>query len=287
MKKLLTTLFFFALIPFVTSAYTSPGSPQGFVNDFAKVLSPADVQSLEAKLVALEQATGAEVAVVTIATHGDDETIETYAEKLFQEWGIGKEKQDTGLLLIVAIDDREVRIETGYGLEGAVTDIQSGNIIRNVMVPAFKNGAYAEGIIGAVNALDGVIRKSPEAAQYSQEPKKGSVSFEPFIFVFLFLFNAIAHILGKSKSWWLGGVLGAFFGAIVGMIWGFVTTGFIAIGVLTVLGLALDYFVSHRPPGSRGHGGWPMIFGGGKHGGGGFGGFGGGSSGGGGASGRW
>src|SRR3989344_4385276 len=100
-------------------------NPIGHANDFAQILQPETVTSLEQTLADFEARTGSEIAIVTIDTHGLDETIETYAEKLFQQWGIGKEKQDNGLLLLIARDDREMRIEVGYGLEPIITDIES------------------------------------------------------------------------------------------------------------------------------------------------------------------
>ena len=293
-RKIYLTSFLTLLIPLSVFAYTSPGKPTGFVNDFAKVLSVQEKQDIEAKLISLNRELSVEIAAVTIPALGD-ETIETYAVKLFQEWGIGGKEKDTGLLILVAPNDRQVRIEVGYGLEGAVTDIQSGNIIRTVMTPAFKEGKYGAGISGAVDALDLIITKSPEAAQYSvlaqtkpTNPFSG-ISFQWGAFIVIIFFNIFARILGKSKSWWLGGVLGAIAGAIIGVIFGFFYAGLIGIIVLTILGLIFDFIVSKNPPGSgRGGGFWPIFLGGGRGGSsGGFGGFGGGMSGGGGASGRF
>ncbi len=295
MKKATFILLGLLIFPISLLAYVSPGKPTGYTNDFANVLSAQEKQEIEQKLLTVNRGSGFEIAVVTVASIGD-ETVETYAEKLFQEWGIGNEKIDTGLLLLVAITERSVRIETGYGAEGAVTDIQAGNIIRSVITPAFQQGNYGAGISGAVDALNAIITGSPEAAQYSIEQSGTGNPFsgwdiDPFALVFfaLFILNVFAKILGKTKSWWLGGVIGAFIGTIIGFIWGFISIGIISIIVLTILGLVFDFIVSKRPPGSDGHGGfWPIFFGGG-HGGssGGFGGFGGGMSGGGGASGRW
>jgi uncharacterized protein len=287
----------FSLLLTPAHAYTSPGSPRGFVSDFAEIIPSAEEAAISAKLQSLEQVTGAQVAVVTIKSL-DGETIETYAVRLFEEWGIGQAKDDNGLLLLVAPDEREVRVEVGYGLEGTVTDLQSGNIIRSVILPAFREENYAAGIDGAVDALSAIITNSPEAAQYSM-PDSSSSSIgsifdgvDPFVFVFfgIFLLNIFARILGKSKSWWLGGVIGAAIGVVIGFIIGSMIGGIISSVVLAILGLIFDYIVSKRPPGSKGgHGGfWPIFFGGsGGHGSSGFGGFGGGMSGGGGASGRW
>ena len=303
-------------LPASVFAYTSPGKPAGYFNDFAKVITAGDAQLIESKLIDLNKSTGVEVAIVTIPSLGD-ETIDSYAVKLFQEWGIGASKdisaktgalRDGGLLILIAPNDREARIEVGYGLEGTVTDLQAGNIVNKVMIPAFRNGDYAGGINGAIDAVSGIIKADPTVIARYSEPVSSSNSasnqnsdngyFIIFFFV-IFGLNILAGILGKTKSWWLGGVIGAVVGVIFGFIWGFFYTGIGAIIIFTILGLAFDYYVSKHPPKGGGKGGgvgglWPIIFlggggggSGGFGGGGGFGGFGGGMSGGGGASGRW
>lgn len=292
MKQIASILFVAFTLPCVVFAYTSPGRPTGMVNDFARVISTQDVQNIEQKLQGIKQSTGFELTVVTIPTLGD-ETIESYADRLFQEWGIGDKQRDTGILLLIAIQDREVRIETGYGSEGAVTDIQSGAIIREVITPAFQQAQYAQGITGAVDAIAAIISGSPEAAQYSQAPTRSGfkINYEFLFFVVVIGLNLFARFLGKTRSWWLGGVIGAVLGGVIAFFVGLLPFGLAAIIILMLLGLLFDFIVSRRPPGSHGGGFWPMFFGG-HHGGsgfggGGFGGFGGGSSGGGGASGRW
>ena len=131
MKKhlLIITALLFGLVS-GARAYSSPGSPTGYVNDFAEILSTETRASLEELLSSTDASTSAQVAVVTIKSL-DGDTIENYAEKLFQEWGIGQKGKDNGVLLLVAVDDRKVRIEVGYGLEGALTDAESSWIRNN------------------------------------------------------------------------------------------------------------------------------------------------------------
>lgn len=269
-------------------AYTSPGKPQGFVSDFAGIISATDVPAMESQLKTLREATGIEIAVVTVNSL-DGDVVETYAVKLFQEWGIGNKDIDNGLLVIVAPNEREARIEVGYGLEGTVTDIQANNIVQLVMLPNFRAENYSKGIKDSVDVLVGIINKTVDPSIYS-EPKKGSdsnINFEIIIFLLFVFINIFGHALSKTKSWWLGGVIGAVIGIIVSIFVGFLFYGLGVIIVLTILGLIFDFVVSKAgPKGPGGHGGF--WFGGGSHGGGGgFGGFGGGMSGGGGASGRW
>jgi uncharacterized protein len=291
MRKILQILCLIIFLPLIASAYTSPGKPQGFVNDFANIISSSEKQVIETKLVNIKNTTGSEVAVVTISSLGD-ETVESYAVELFKEWGIGVKGKDNGLLILIAPNEREVRIEVGYGLEGSVTDLQSGNIIRKVMTPAFKEGDYGKGIEGAVNAISEILTNSPEAAQYSEAPKSSASSkfdFSTIAIIFFIFINIAGGVLGRTKSWWLGGVIGGIIGIIIGFVMASIVVGAVAAIILTILGLIFDYFVSKKPPGSGGNHIWPIFFGprGGGSGGGGFGGFGGGMSGGGGASGRW
>ena len=118
-------------------------NPPKLVNDAAGVLSSEDIARLESKLVAYDDSTSTQVAIVLIKTL-NDYPIEEYALKLFRDWGIGNKKTNNGVLIIAAIDDRKIRIEVGYGLEGAVPDIVANQIIRNDIQPNFRSGNYYE-----------------------------------------------------------------------------------------------------------------------------------------------
>ncbi len=265
------------------AAYTSPGKPQGFVNDYAETISSSVQTELEQRLSAFSKETTIQIAVVTVPSLGD-ETIEKYAVKLFEEWGIGGEAKDNGVLFLVAPNDRQVRIEVGYGLEGALTDAQSNGIIQKIIVPAFREGKMEEGIISGTQAIIDVVKSE---ADYSTDPEASPASgiiyfLQHYGFV---LFIIIASILGRTKSWWLGGVVGGVIGIIIGFIFGFFFTGILSIIGLTILGLIIDFLVSKG--GGHGGGFWGGFGGGHGGSGGGFGGFGGGMSGGGGSSGRW
>lgn len=264
-------------------------SPVGHVNDFAQMLRPETVSSLETTLSNFEKQTGNEIAVVTIPSLGNDETIETYAEKLFQEWGIGKAKEDNGLLLLISRDDREMRIEVGYGLEPVVTDIESSRVIETILVPAFKQGKYDEGVVSAANKLVQFINV-PGSALEDMQNSANELKREmfgrilgQFIYPLILFLIFLTSILARSKSWWLGGVIGG----VVGLIF----FSFLVTIALILLGLLFDYVVSKTYKKSKNNGVQPpwWIGGGGLGGGrgGGFGGFGGGMSGGGGASGKW
>ena len=283
MKRFLLSLFL--LTPILVWGYTSPGSPRGLVNDFANLLNTDDVSTLETKLEKFKQQTGQEIAVVTVTSLGGD-TVENFAEKLFKEWGIGQKNADNGVLLLIAKEDRQLRIEVGYGLEGALTDAQSYWIINEQITPAFKAGDYALGINAGVDK----IMAATQGEVLPQEDKNNFKFNADWLWLILFLPVWLASILARSKSWWAGGVVGAVAGLLVGWWWGFIYTGLLSLALFIPLGLLFDYLVSRAYTASKASGvnpPWWIGGGGFGSGGGGFGGFSGGSSGGGGASGGW
>jgi uncharacterized protein len=285
-------------MPIAAFGYTSPGKPTGYVNDFAHVLSVTNNDVIEAKLAALEQSTGVEAVVATVPSLGGD-TVENYAVQLFKEWGIGNKEKDNGLLILVAPTEHDVRIEVGYGLEPVITDLVAGRIIEDDMKPAFRNSDYAGGISAAVDAVTAIVTGSPDADIYTKPTSVSSsvsgalerYNWPSIVFAAIIFFNVLAGILRRTKSWWLGGVIGAALGTIIGFIIGDLISGIVITIILTLLGLAFDYKVS-KDGGNGPTGRPPFMFFGGFGGSGsnkssGFGGFGGGSSGGGGASGHW
>jgi len=284
MKRIITILLFFFALPAL--AYYNPGQPSGFVNDYTNTLTTEQKQALENKLVQFEKETSNEVAVAIIPNL-QDETIENFAVKLFEDWRIGKQGNDNGVLVLVVMEDRQMKIEVGYGLEGALTDAQSNWIINQAMKPAFRNNDYYGGLDGAVSQIMAATK-----GEYvpGESQKKTDNGFNPLEMVWfgVFIFVWLASILGRSKSWWAGGIVGAVVGGIVGVIKGFIFFGVISLGVLIPLGLLFDFIVSKKYQAGKSSGHIPWWIGGGRGGSsGGFGGFGGGMSGGGGASGRW
>lgn len=289
MKRLLVSFLCLLFSAVVVSAYSSPGMPTGYVNDFAGVLSAQAKQQIELRLSSLDASTSAQVSVVTIKSL-DGDTIENYANKLFEEWGIGQKGKDNGVLLLVSVEDREMRIEVGYGLEGALTDAESSWVIRDKITPRFKEGNYDQGVIDGVEGILTAASEDlvPISIEKTFETSAGFMenAFPALIFGFMAL-QWMWAILARTKSWWLGGVIGAVAGVI---FWGL--TGLILLGLF---GLLLDWLVSkeYKKSTETGHYPWwiggKSGFGGGFSGGrsGGFGGFGGGRSGGGGSSGRW
>ncbi len=134
---------------------------KGWVSDGARVLSPQAIASLNQSLSELEAKTGTELAVVTVTDTQPYPTPKDYATALFNEWKIGKKGADNGVLLLVSLKDRRVEIETGYGAEGVLPDARTGNIIRNHIIPRFKQEDYQGGIIDGTRELIKVLQNLP------------------------------------------------------------------------------------------------------------------------------
>ncbi len=280
-------LFSFLFLAFPVNAYYDIGVSTGFVNDRAKILTVEQQQLLENKLSQFEKTSGNEIVVVILPSLQDD-TIDNFAEVLFKKWGIGKEKIDNGVLLLVAMEERVMRIEVGYGLEGALTDAQSSQIIKNQMKPHFKAQNYYQGIDAGVNQIISAVK-----GEYVplQSTTKGKSSRKSPLFLLILAFVVLDYIavrLRKTKSYWLGGLLGGVTGSIIGFIvFGTVAAVLLSAAIIGVLGLFFDYFISKNPGGGGGSGSGLWFGGFGGSGGGGFSGLGGGMSGGGGSSDDW
>ena len=286
MLKVLSGIIF--IIPLFVFGYQNPGSPSGFVNDFAEMLTVEQRQTLETKIGNFEKETTNELSVVTVANLGGD-TIENFAEKLFQDWGVGKNKKDNGVLLLISSDDRQMRIEVGYGLEGALTDAQSFWIIQNFLKRAFQRGDYYGGISGGIDNIISITKGEFEPDTKSTTSNGFNVDSVFFFFWVAWVFFVwTGSVLARSKSWWGGGIVGGAVALVVGFAFALIS-GLVSALVLIPLGLWLDYLVSRKYTALK-EGNQPLpwwIGGRGGFGGRGGGGFGGGHSGGGGSSGSW
>lgn len=291
----LNVAFFLTASP--VAAYFNPGPPSGFVNDFAGILDDSQETALESKLAAFRDESTSEIAVATISSLEGD-SLENFALKLFEDWGIGGRENNNGLLLLIAVEDRKMKIETGYGLEGALPDATAYQIITKTLQPAFRENDYYGGLDQATDEMIAATRGEFTAPAVASGGLK-NINFESVFWFLIFAFyilSALWRWLAKSKSWWQGGVIGALIGLVVALIF-FQTLWPIFVLIIGGLGLLADWLVSQVLPAPRprkgGKGIWfiggPGGFGGRGGGGfgGGFGGFGGGRSGGGGASGGW
>lgn len=257
------------LVPGTAMAAIQFPALTGRVVDDAQLLSPEQEQALTARLASLEQETGDQLVVVTLPTLQDQE-IADYGYQLGRHWGIGQAENDGGALLIVAPNERKVRIEVGYGLEGVLTDAWSALIIQNQILPAFREGDYPRGIIAGTDAIIGQLTADPaEAAARAEEARQAMAQPRAPVL------PALVVLL----------VMGFFFLSLAGAVLGGGRRhrGRAADGLGPILIWAASEALRDRHGGGWGGGGG---FGGGGFGGGGFGG-GGGGFGGGGASGGW
>lgn len=261
----------------------------GRVNDTAGILSPAERAQLDSMLAEYEKATSTQIVILTVKSLQGD-PIEDFGIRVAQAWKIGQKGKDNGIIIIHSVEDREIRIEVGYGLEGVLPDLAANRIIREVLGPAFRAGKYYDGYIGAIQKIEAAARG--EYTADGRERGRGQSKQGPPIAAFL-VFAAMFTLVFGQSSRVLGGLVGAFtFGLALliaaGMTWGIVGGG---------LGLLFGAIVPRLLPSgsSGGRGGWGgggPFFGGGRgggFGGGGGGGFsgGGGGFGGGGSSGKY
>jgi len=211
----------FALILFiglfavgVNSANAQYATPKavGYVNDFAKVLTQENLSKLNGLLMELKSKTGAEVAVVTLSSL-DGYPIEDVGLAIGRDWKIGQKGKDNGLVIVVAPNDRKMRIEVGYGLEGILTDSGAGRIRDEYMVPYFKQGDYQTGIIYGTSAVVSTIAKGYGVnitGNYDVPPPtqtSGGSDISSLLIFFLFIFLFI-----KYPSFMTGMLLGSILG---------------------------------------------------------------------------
>ena len=166
-------------------------SPQGNVSDWAGVFTPEQKTALESRIVALRQTNGAQLAVVTLKSLQGGEIVD-FATKLFAQWGIGEKGKDNGVLLLAAIEDRMMRIEVGYGMEGVLNDAKSGRIQDEYVVPRFKEGNYAQGLIDGADVLLSVMggEAMPEATTAKGSPIGAVIFLIFFAVVFMLIVRA-------------------------------------------------------------------------------------------------
>lgn len=214
------------------SAYPEP---TGHVNDFAHLLSTTSQQNLENLLTELQQKTGAQIAVVTVPTLNDI-PIEDYASDLFKAWGIGEKGKENGLLFLIAPNERKVRFEVGYGLESILPDGKTGHIQDQYVVPAFRAGDMAQGIVQGTQATVNVIAEhyklNPDelpAATQLRTPQKQKTSFAKKVAQLIFiifliilfirhpsLFVALLFMTGSGSGGRSGSGFGGGFGGFGG-----------------------------------------------------------------------
>jgi uncharacterized protein len=272
------------LIAFAAWAQVAVPPLKGRVTDLTGTLTKEQTASLEQMLQSFEARKGSQIAVLMVPTV-KPEAIEQYALRVAEQWKIGRGKIDDGALLVVAKDDRALRIEVGYGLEGALNDATANRIVEDVIVPRFREGDFYGGINAGVDRMIRVIDGEPLPEPTRPAPQVGGgigQSLPVLLILALVVGGLLRRMLGRVfGSVAAGGVVGGLAWLLVG-----------ALGIAAIAGILAFFFTLVGGGGRRYYGGFPGGFGGGGFGrGGGFGGGGfrggGGSFGGGGASGRW
>jgi len=207
MKKFaLLSLFLFIFALCSTAFAKIPPAPDKeiFIADYAKMVDDKTRKEIVKMGKTLDKSCGAQIVVVTVNSL-DGEPIEDYANKLFRKWGIGSKKNNDGVLLLIAKDDRKFRIEVGYGLEGAITDGLSGEILDS-MKESFRAQNYSEGIMGAYSRLNEIVYnekgiETPEDVQAtSAKAKTKDSGFEALAVVFVIIFIFIAIVVMRSRA---------------------------------------------------------------------------------------
>ena len=259
------------------------------VTDLTGTLTAAQQSSLEEKLKAFEDRKGAQIAVLILPTT-EPEDIAQFGVRLMETWKLGRKGVDDGAVLIVAKEDRALRIEVQYGLEGVLTDATSGRIINETIVPMFRQGDFYGGINTGVDQMLRVVdgEPLPEPDQAWKAPP-GNAPWPLILFGVVFLSGMLGRAIGRLGGAAVTGVIGAVAGWWVTSLWWIALGAFVGVFLLALLFGASG---GGRTRGGRVFrdigrgGGWGGGWGGGSSGGGGWSG-GGGRGGGGGASGRW
>lgn len=191
---------FFWLIVSLSIAFAEPEIPllKNRITDFTGTLTSSQINELEARLKTYEDTTSNQIVVLIINTL-DDHPIEDYSIQVVEKNQIGQKNKNNGLLLLIIKNDRKMRVEVGYGLEGVVTDALSSSIIRNIIAPYFKGENYYEGVFAGIKTLQDAI-----AGEYQADDESSSLEFGviPFIIFLLIMFIILPMIRRASRKGW-------------------------------------------------------------------------------------
>src|SRR5436190_22147525 len=210
MKAAVRAVLLALLLSWVLPALALVAVPQltGRVVDQTGTLSSGDIAQLTQTLADLERRKGSQIAVLIVPTT-DGEAIEQFSLRVAEAWKIGRKKVDDGALVVIAKNDRHLRIEVGYGLEGALTDVAAKRIIDEVITPKFKSGDFAGGVSDGINRVIGLINgeklPAPAPAHWDNRQSIGLDNLNPFWFLFAFaiggmLRSTLGRLLGSLSA---------------------------------------------------------------------------------------
>ncbi len=279
MHRLFLVCLFLCLSLFAQAEVSVPALNER-VTDLTGTLSRVQKSHLEDTLTNLEQEKGSQLSILIVPTTSP-ESIEDYSMRVVEKWKLGRKGIDDGVLLLIAKDDRKMRIEVGYGLEGAITDFSAGRIIKEYIAPEFRQGRFYDGVLAGTERLSGLIKGEPlPAAVTSQGAGNDDSSLIFMVFASSFVAPFFASIFGRILTVFIITLAGSAF------IWFTSQDLYLTLLAAAMLGLFSAAFSAPRSSSYRDGGGYGGGFGGGSSSGGGFSG-GGGGFGGGGASGGW
>lgn len=190
------------LLGILSGALSALEVPQltGRINDNADILSPSAESEIQAYLAAVEQKSGVQIALLTIASLEGD-SLEGYSLRVAEKWALGQKGKDNGVLLLVAMAEKKIRIEVGYGLEAVLTDAVSGTIIRNIIVPYFKKGQYGNGVAAGLKTIGDVTSGEVSVKQIQSSSSgrtRGSTS--PIFFLFFIMAFLLSGMGGVRRG---------------------------------------------------------------------------------------
>lgn len=284
---IVSIIFNFGLAGGVFAKLSIPSAPplDRPIVDQTQTLSNEDIVRISTKINEQRAKKSFQIAVLMIPTLGNDDSLEDYSISVARQWGVGEKKVSNGVLILIAKDDRKMRIEVGDGMEGALTDAQASRIIRNIMAPKFRQNDFAGGVEVAVMSI--IDLSEGREVGLRDEPEVNSIEdiMALILFSVVFIVPFVGSILARSKNWWAGGVIGGIVGVILMVFWSFTIGSIVAAVILSILGFIFDFLVSRDYREAKEHGRNPSWWAGGGSIGGSGGGFSGGSFGGGGFSG--
>jgi len=190
------------------------------VNDYAGILSSSEKSTLESLLIDTENKTSSQVALLTIPSL-EGEVLEDYSIKVAEKWELGQKKFDNGVLVLVAMAEKKIRIEVGYGLEPILTDVKSNYIIRKMMVPEFKRNNYFAGINNGLKAVTGIVNKEFEITpgqlqEFQKEQGKAKGTHLPLGLIIFIVFIVISFLKGLGRGGMSSAASGIFWGSVLG-----------------------------------------------------------------------
>lgn len=204
MLKSLFSFFFLCLVLNAHAQLAVPEHGGKWVHDQAGVLTASSLSKLEAVLKAERDSTSNQIAILILKSLEGDE-ISSFANRAFREWKLGQADKDNGVLFVISIDDRKVRIEVGYGLEGSLTDLISSRIIRNEVAPYFRRGDYEGGIVAGtfsiIDAIKGTYKNTGGANRNKKIPVPGLFK----ILFFIVMILLVIRRRGGGGGYWVGG----------------------------------------------------------------------------------